>query len=590
MQRLHSWLAADARRPVGLALLGLIGLSLLAFFNQLGGLGLMDKTEGLFVEVPRQMLRSGDWITPRWNGDTFFDYPVWGYWMVGLSFRLFGVSEWAARLPAALAATATALALFAVVLLLAPAGETSRRSLGRASLCASLLVLSPGWVGWGRSSVTDMFLASGISLSLLGFALAWGSPERPGLQRLGHGAMALFAAVAVLAKGPVGLLLPALVIGSFLLLKGQLLRQLRSLPWLAMAALFVGVAGPWYVLATQANGATFINRFLGFSNLERFTSVLYAHPGPPWFYLPWLVLLLLPWSLYLPLAIARLSFWQLSRWRQPRSPLDLPLLALLWLVLIVAFFSSAATKLPGYILPSLPAGALLVGLLFQPLPEASPSGDSRQGPPTGLRISAGLNALLLALMAVAAAISASFLRSDPSYPGFAAAVSAAHLPLLLALPLALGALALVLQLAHPSRTPGLPQFWIANAASFAAVLALVVPVLVPVLDRERQLPIRQLARGASQLARPGEPLLVVGYKRYSVVFYSGRPVLFVSSAAKARDVLGPSPASTSVLLLGSEAELQEFGLGPADGLLLQRSDAHRLVRLPIGRLRELGQP
>jgi len=88
MHRLNSWLDADERRPLGLALLALMGLCLLAFFNHLGTLGLMDKTEGLFAEVPHQMLRSGDWVTPRWNGDTFFDYPVWGYWMVGLSFRL----------------------------------------------------------------------------------------------------------------------------------------------------------------------------------------------------------------------------------------------------------------------------------------------------------------------------------------------------------------------------------------------------------------------------------------------------------------------------------------------------------------------
>lgn len=591
MHPLSSWLAADRRRPVGLALLALIGLSLLAFFNQLGGLGLMDKTEGLFVEVARQMLQSGDWITPRWNGETFFDYPVGGYWLVALSFRLFGVSEWAARLPAALAATATVLALFAVLLQLAPAGEAQQRSLARATLAATLLTLSPGWVGWGRSSVTDMFLASSISLALLGFALAYGNPERPGLQRLGHAALAFFCAAAVLAKGPVGLLLPALVIGAFLLLKGQLLRQLRRMPWPAMIALFLGVAAPWYALATQANGSTFLNRFLGFSNLERFTSVLYAHPGPPWYYLPWLVVLLLPWSLYLPVAIARLRFWQLARWRQPPSSADLPLFALLWLVLIVAFFSSAATKLPGYILPALPAGALLVALLFQPLPAATTTADGDAFPGTGLRISAGLNALLLALMAVAAAVSPRFLTTDPAYPGFGAAIAAAHLPLLLALPLALGALALLLQLLNRSTSPGhLPQVWMANAATFAAVLALLLPVLIPVLDRERQLPIRQLARQAGQLAHPGEPLLVVGYKRYSVVFYSGRPVLFVSSAAKARQALGPTSPTGSVLLLGSDAELDDFGVGPADALLLERRGAHRLVRLPLRRLQQLASP
>ena len=171
MQRLRTWLDANPSRALAAASAALLGLCLLAFFNQLGSLGLLDKTEGLFVEVPRHMVLSGDWVTPRWNGETFFDYPVWGYWMVGLSFQVFGISEWAARLPAALAATAVVFALFGLLLALAPAQESVSDRLGRATLCAGLLALSPGWVGWGRSSVTDMFLASGVSLALLGLSL-----------------------------------------------------------------------------------------------------------------------------------------------------------------------------------------------------------------------------------------------------------------------------------------------------------------------------------------------------------------------------------------------------------------------------------
>jgi len=598
LQRLDGWLNQGQRRRPGLALLALSGLCVLAFFNGLGGLGLMDKTEGLFVEVPRQMLASGDWVTPRWNGEPFFDYPVWGYWMVGLSFRLFGLSEGAARLPAALAASATVLALFAVVLQLAPSDEAQQRSVGRATLCASVLCLSPGWVGWGRSSVTDMFLASGISLALLGFALAWGAAERQGLRRLGHAALALFCGVAVLAKGPVGLLLPGLVIILFLLLKGQLLREVRRTPWLPMLALFLGVTAPWYAAATAANGSTFLGRFLGFSNLERFTSVLYSHPGPPWFYLPWVVVLLLPWSLFLPVAVARLRVWRLQSWRDAAGPGDLPLLGLIWLVLIVAFFSTAATKLPGYILPALPGGALLVGLLFAPFPPASAQVSSPLG--AGLRWSGGINALLLGLAAVAAGLAPRWIGGDPSYPRFAEAIAASPLPLLLALPLALAALALTGQLLRSRTQPaGLSHLWLPNAAAFAAVLALVVPVLTPLLDRERLLPIRTLARLAGREARPGEPLLVVGYKRYSVVYYSGRPVLFVTSPSKARRALleraqaaggtSASASSPTVLLLGSDPELLEFGIGPGDVSLLARSDAHQLVRLPLQQLRDLAR-
>ena len=356
------------------------------------------------------MLSSGDWVTPRWNGALFFDYPVWGHWMVGLSFRLFGISEWAARLPAALAAIATVFALFGLLVLVAPEAEAPHQRLGRATLSASVLALSPGWIGWGRSSVTDMFLASAISLALFGYALAdTASPRRAWQRPLGFVLLALFCGVAVLAKGPVGLLLPGLVILVFWALKGRLLQGLRSTPWLALVALFLGVAAPWYALATQANGMEFLGRFLGFSNLERFTSVIYDHPGPPWFYLPWVVVLLLPWSLFLPVAVARLKLWSLGAWRRADPAADLPQLALVWLVLMVAFFSAAATKLPGYILPVLPAGALLVGLLFAPL---SPGPGSALG--LGLRVSGWLNATLVALMAGAAVLAPRWLEAEPS--------------------------------------------------------------------------------------------------------------------------------------------------------------------------------
>jgi len=267
-------------------------------------------------------------------------------------------------------------------------------------------------------------------------------------------------------------------------------------------------------------------------------------------------------------------------------------------VLIVAFFSTAATKLPGYILPALPGGALLVGLLFAPFPPASAQVSSPLG--AGLRWSGGINALLLGLAAVAAGLAPRWIGGDPSYPRFAEAIAASPLPLLLALPLALAALALTGQLLRSRTQPaGLSHLWLPNAAAFAAVLALVVPVLTPLLDRERLLPIRTLARLAGREARPGEPLLVVGYKRYSVVYYSGRPVLFVTSPSKARRALleraqaaggtSASASSPTVLLLGSDPELLEFGIGPGDASLLARSDAHQLVRLPLQRLRDLAR-
>jgi 4-amino-4-deoxy-L-arabinose transferase-like glycosyltransferase len=589
--------------PIRLRWLSVIALGLLcwlAFFQGLGALGLMDKTEALFVEVGHQMHLRGDWVTPWWNGERFFDYPVWGYWMVATSFRIFGVSEWAARLPVALAASAVVVAAFLLLLIWPHAAEAPRNRYGRALLAAAVLATTPGWIGWGRTSTTDMFLASAITLALFGFLLSHRHPHHPRLAPLGRVGMALFCAIAVLAKGPVGLLLPGLVIVVFLSLTASWRPWLRPGPLLAMSLLFLGVCLPWYAAAAQANGMAFIGGFLGFSNLQRFTTVIYDHPGPPWFYLPWLLLLVLPWSLFLPAAIGALRFWRLDRWRpasadaEERAIADLPLLLLLWLALMVAFFSAAATKLPGYILPALPAASLLVALWWRPLaPSASRPAVGAARPEAGatwpLLASGWVNAALLALLSAAAAMASRWATVDPAYPGFAAALERSGLPMRLAVVLAIAALAMAWLLSRPALRRWL---WLPDLAGFLAVLALVVAPLAPLLDRERQLPLRELARQARDEALPSEPLWVVGSMRYSLLFYGGETASFVSGRRRMRERwrqdpadLGISASSRSVRLLGDRRDLEDLELPPAAVRRLGRLGEQELWRVPVEALR-----
>jgi len=571
----------------------LVLLCWLAFFHGLGSLGLMDKTEALFVEVAHQMHVRGDWITPWWNGERFFDYPVWGYWLVALSFRLFGVSEWAARLPVALAASAVVVGAFLLLLHWPLAAEPPLRRHGRALLGAAVLATSPGWIGWGRTSTTDMFLSSAISLALFGFLLTLRHPRHARLAPIGRMALAGFSAVAVLAKGPVGLLLPALVIVVFLTLTHQWGSWLAPWPLVAMALLFAGVCLPWYAAAARVNGMAFLAGFLGFSNLQRFTSVIYDHPGPPWFYLPWLIVLLLPWSLFLPAAIGATRFWRLERWRragagdEERAIAQLPLLLLLWLALMVAFFSAAATKLPGYILPALPAGALLVALWWQPL-AATGSAAETDRRSWSLLASGWLNAALLGVLAAAAALAPRWAASDPAHPAFAIALERSGLPLRLALLLAGTSLALVLLLLHPHRQRWL---WMPDLAGFLAVLALVVAPLGAVLDRERQLPLRELAVMARQQALAGEPLWVVGTKRYSTLFYGGETAAFVDGRKRIQKrwredpaALGITARTRSVRLLGDRRHLEELEFPAARIQRLGQRGEQELWRLSLGGL------
>jgi 4-amino-4-deoxy-L-arabinose transferase-like glycosyltransferase len=576
-------------------LLSLFGLGLLcwlAFFNGLGALGLMDKTEALFVEVGHQMLLRNDWITPWWNGERFFDYPVWGYWMVAGAFRLFGVSAWAARLPVAVAASTVVMAAFFLVRHWGHPQERIQERVGRAAVAAGVLATSPGWIGWGRTSTTDMFLSSAISLALLAFLLAHYEAPRSPLAVIGRIGFALFCGVAVLAKGPVGLILPLLVVVPFLLLTGQWRPWADPFRIVAMLALFLGVCLPWYVAAAQVNGDAFLGGFLAFSNLQRFTQVIYDHPGPPWFYLPWLVILLFPWSLFLPGALARLRFWRwerwsaLAEWSSPGGSVGFFLL--LWLLVPLVFFSIAATKLPGYILPILPAGAILASFWFWPLPAEGASVAAIPAPSLdrSARFSGGIEVILLAVMAMAAALAPRWAASDPAHPTFAATLERSGLPLILSLVLSLTALAVLIALVR-----GLDRrwLWLGNLAGFLSILAFVVSPLAPLMDRERLQPIRQLAREARAAARPSEPLWVVGTKRYSTLFYGGETATFVSSKKAIRgrlkndrSSLGLSPLSQTARLFGDRSDLEALDWPATDVERLARRGEQELwrVRLP----------
>ena len=372
--------------------------------------------------------------------------------------------------------------------------------------------------------------------------------------------------------------------------------------------MFLGVSLPWYAAAAEANGMEFVGGFLGFSNIQRFTTVIYDHPGPPWFYLPWLVVLLLPWSLYLPVAFAESRFWRCCRWpwepagssgeRSGDAPSlgtpppaeshqQLSLFLVLWLVLMVGFFSVAATKLPGYILPALPAAALLVTLHWRPFPLQVAADGAR--PVWTRRWSGWVNALLLALMALAAVLSPRWVAGDPAYPEFGAALGGSGLPLTLGLILLVAALALVGLLLRPER---LNWLWVPDLVGFLAVLALVIAPLAPLMDEQRQRPLRILARAASLAALPGEPLWVVGSKRYSVLFYGGEQAAFVSRGqsldyrlATDPEGLGIRPGINSVRLLGDRGRLEALQLEMAAVERLSRQGEQELWRVPLSALR-----
>jgi hypothetical protein len=234
-----------------------------------------------------------------------------------------------------------------------------------------------------------------------------------------------------------------------------------------------------------------------------------------------------------------------------------------------------------------------VTLYWLPLPQTEQAPAAGEGADAGpaagwpLRLSAGIDALLLMVLAMAAGVAPRWTTNDPAFPAFGAALQRSGLPLGLAGVLALTSLALLLLLL-PGRWPASRRWlWLPNLAGFLAVLGLVLPPIGPLLDRERQLPLRQLARHARQVALPEEPLWVVGTKRYSLIFYGGETATFISDRPSVRRRLREAPGSLglvkdsrSVRLIGDRTTLEKLDLPVAEVKRLARRGEQELWRVP----------
>jgi 4-amino-4-deoxy-L-arabinose transferase-like glycosyltransferase len=334
-------------------LLGLVG-ALLVF--RLGAVPLLGPDEPRYTRVAVEMHRAGEWVTPTLQGEPWLEKTPLFYWLAGTGFSVLGETETAARLPAALA-----LLLLVGITALVGARLYGTETGLHAGFVSGTAVLM---FAYGRAASMDMLLAASVTaavglagLRLLGIGGRWAIP-----------AAAAFAGLATLAKGPLGLLLPGLVICGLVVATRQwgALRELLS-P-LSLAA-FLVVAVPWYAAILLDQGRHFIDVFVLNHNVQRFTSTVHHHPGPFWYYVPILFAGLFPWSgLSLP------AFFGLHP-RESRPDLFI----LLWLGLPFVFFSLAGSKLPGYILPCVPPLSILMGraasrLVSSPAPERYLSG------------------------------------------------------------------------------------------------------------------------------------------------------------------------------------------------------------------------
>ena len=304
------------------------------FFHGLSDIGLIGPDEPRYAAVAREMYESGDYITPRLHGDPWFEKPVLMYWATVASFAVFGVGEFAARFPSAFGAT---LCVFFTYF-------ACRRLWGRATAVWAGLILasSVGFFAFARAASMDMPLTVCLTLSLLCFLMGYNSsaPNR----RWWFLGFYAFIGFGVLAKGPVAIALPVMSLSVYQIFRGRFDEWKEWCP--GYAWIILAIAGPWYIAVTWVNGFEFIRVFFINQNLARFTSTVHGHPRPFYFYIPDFMMLTFPWT-FLILPVFRRALDRNDR------------ILIWWTIVPIVFFSLSGSKLPGYILPSVPPMIML---------------------------------------------------------------------------------------------------------------------------------------------------------------------------------------------------------------------------------------
>jgi len=312
--------------------------------------------EPRYAEVAREMFLRGDLITPTLGGHTWFEKPPLLYWMMMASFRLFGISEWAARLGPALSGLLTVFAVFWTGRRVCRS-STEHPMTGLAPWSAIIAASTLGIVVFSRGVSFDIVVTMTTAWGLSFFLVSELEQNEKRRRRLLFG-FYIFIGLSLLAKGLIGLLIPFGVVGLYQLMRREFpARSVLRTFWWGLPVAFA-VASTWYVPVILKHGWPFINEFFIQHHFARYLSNKYRHPQPFYFYLLILIPLSLPWTAFLIEGLVKARRWRL---RSPDSVDRLRAFALAWLLMPLAFFSFSGSKLPGYILPVLPAAALIAG-------------------------------------------------------------------------------------------------------------------------------------------------------------------------------------------------------------------------------------
>ena len=315
------------------------------WFSNLEYRKLVNPDEGRYAEVPREMVASGDWITPRLNDIKYFEKPALQYWATAAAYSLFGEHQWTARLWSALTGFLGVLMVF----------FTGRRLFGADAGWYAALVLGSSllWVLVGHVNTLDMGVSFLLSAAVCAFLLAQHDAAKERARSRWMLAAWAALALALLSKGLIGLVLPGAALFLYILIERDW-RLPGRLRLVAGITLLLALALPWFVAVSLAN-PEFFRFFFIHEHFERFLTRQHGRYEPPYYFIPVLLAGMLPWTLTLIDALARA--WK----RDPQQRFQVRRFLFLWAAVVFVFFSASSSKLLPYILPMFPALALLIG-------------------------------------------------------------------------------------------------------------------------------------------------------------------------------------------------------------------------------------
>lgn len=345
---------------IGWAIL-IVATLYVSYFSHLGAIGFVGPDEPRYAWIARDMAETGDWVTPRLYGKPWFEKPPLYYWGAALCFKVFGVSESAARLPSAISALLATLALAWLAWRLY-GGETARWLL-------LLLPTTVGMIGFSHAAATDMPFTGMLTIAIVCAAIvlrlapdeegrASPAPTNPAIPWIALILFGIFLGLAVLAKGPAAIILSGGAVFFWAIFTKRWRDAFRLLHPATIAA-FCLTALPWYIVCARRN-PDFFRVFIIEHNFKRFLTPEFQHIQPFWYYGPILLLAILPWT---P-TFGWLAASGGMRTSRDRFLSQKTTFLVCWMTFCLLFFSISQSKLPGYILPAIPAAGLLLARGF----------------------------------------------------------------------------------------------------------------------------------------------------------------------------------------------------------------------------------